>query len=82
MDHQWPVQDAKQRFSELLRAVAAEGSQTVTRHGVPVAVVVPIDEYRSLTGLDDFKDFLRSAPDLSQALGERDSSTLRDADVE
>ena len=45
----WQVQEAKQRFSEVLRAVAKDGPQTITRHGEEVAVVVDIAEYRRLT---------------------------------
>ena len=47
-DH-WQIQDAKQRFSEMIRAVTSEGPQVITRHGEDVAVVVDIDEYRKLT---------------------------------
>ncbi len=47
-DH-WQIQDAKQRFSEMIRAVASEGPQVITRHGEDVAVVVGIEEYRRLT---------------------------------
>jgi prevent-host-death family protein len=61
----WQVQEAKQRFSELLRSVEAEGPQFVTRHGEEVAVVVSIAEYRHLRNEGkDFKEFLQSAPDL------------------
>ncbi|HEV8562218.1 MAG TPA: type II toxin-antitoxin system Phd/YefM family antitoxin [Actinophytocola sp.] len=45
----WQVQEAKQRFSELLRAVEREGPQFITRHGEVIAVIVPIEEYRRLT---------------------------------
>ncbi|MGD0608973.1 MAG: type II toxin-antitoxin system Phd/YefM family antitoxin [Streptosporangiaceae bacterium] len=47
-DH-WQIQDAKQRFSEMIRAVVSEGPQVITRHGEDVAVVVDIGEYRRLT---------------------------------
>ena len=47
-DH-WQIQDAKQRFSEMLRAVMSDGPQVITRHGEDVAVVVDIGEYRRLT---------------------------------
>jgi prevent-host-death family protein len=47
-DH-WQIQDAKQRFSEMIRAVAHEGPQVITRHGEEVAVVIDIAEYRHLT---------------------------------
>jgi prevent-host-death family protein len=46
-DH-WQVQEAKQRFSQVLRAVQEHGPQTITRRGEEVAVVVDINEYRRL----------------------------------
>jgi len=49
-DAHWQVQEAKQRFSEVLRAVESDGPQTITRHGEEVAVVIDIAEYRRLTG--------------------------------
>jgi prevent-host-death family protein len=45
----WQIQDAKQRFSEMIRAVLHDGPQIITRHGEEVAVVVDIAEYRMLT---------------------------------
>lgn len=60
----WQLQEAKQRFSELIRSVESDGPQFVTKHGEEVAVVVGIAEYRRLrSGGEDFKTFLRSAPD-------------------
>ena len=47
-DH-WQIQDAKQRFSEMIRAATSDGPQVITRHGEAVAVVVDIAEYRRLT---------------------------------
>lgn len=63
----WQLQEAKQRFSELVRSAHDEGPQIVTRHGEEVAVVLDIAEYRRLTGATvDFKEFLSSAPDLTE----------------
>lgn len=45
---QWPVQDAKARFSELLKASLTEGPQVVTMRGVEAAVLVPVQEWRHL----------------------------------
>lgn len=68
-DH-WQLQEAKQRFSELIRSVEADGPQFVTRHGEEVAVVVSITEYRHLRNAgEDFKEFLRSAPDVDLEIG-------------
>jgi prevent-host-death family protein len=59
------LQEAKQRFSELIRSVETDGPQFVTRHGMEVAVVIDIAEYRRLRGGGtDFKEFLRAAPDI------------------
>ena len=45
----WQIQEAKQRLSEVLQAVHADGPQTIIRHGEEIAVIVDIDEYRRLT---------------------------------
>jgi len=58
------LQEAKQKFSELVRRALEDGPQTVTRHGEEVVVVVPAEEYRRLAGdRPDFKEFLMSAPE-------------------
>lgn len=44
----WPVQDAKARFSEFLDACIREGPQVVTRRGTKTAVLVPISEWQRL----------------------------------
>lgn len=66
----WQVQEAKQRFSELVRRTLAEGPQKVTRHGEDVVVIVPAREYERLTAdRPDFKEFLMGAPEsLTEAL--------------
>ena len=44
----WPVQNAKARFSEMLVACEREGTQIVTKRGVAAAALVPIEEWRRL----------------------------------
>lgn len=46
----WPLQDAKARFSELVRRVKDEGPQHVTVHGREEVVVIAADEFRRLKG--------------------------------
>jgi antitoxin Phd len=46
----WPVQDAKARFSELLEICLREGPQVVTKRGAETAVLVPMTEWRRLSG--------------------------------
>ncbi len=64
----WQLQEAKQRFSELVRRAQREGPQVVTRHGEEVVVVVPAEEFRRMNERQsgekmDFKEFLMSAPE-------------------
>ena len=44
----WPVQDAKARFSELLDACVSDGPQIVTRRGEETAVLVPMAQWNRL----------------------------------
>ena len=47
----WSVQDAKNRFSEVVQA-ARRTPQTVTKHGKPAVVVVDAVEYERLQRLE------------------------------
>ncbi len=77
----WQVQDAKQRFSELIRAVASDGPQVVTRHGEPIAVMVDIAEYRRLKGETiEFKEYLRAGPSFDDLEFERPRELPRSID--
>jgi antitoxin Phd len=51
MARNWSVQDAKNRFSEVVEA-ARRVPQTVTKHGKPAVVVVDVTEYERLQQLD------------------------------
>lgn len=42
------LQDAKARFSELVRRVRSEGPQHVTVHGREEVVVISVEEFRRL----------------------------------
>jgi prevent-host-death family protein len=46
----WLLQDAKARFSELVRTVRSEGPQHVTVHGRDEVVVIAAEEFRRLKG--------------------------------
>jgi antitoxin Phd len=50
----WSVQDAKNRFSEVVEA-ARRMPQTVTKHGKPAVVVVNVVEYERLRQLERAK---------------------------
>lgn len=46
----WVLQDAKARFSELVRRVHSDGPQHVTVHGRDEVVVISAEDFRRLTG--------------------------------
>ena len=46
----WSLQDAKARFSEVVRRANTEGPQRITLHGRDEVVVVSVEEYRRLKG--------------------------------
>ena len=80
----WQLQEAKQRFSELVRRTLEKGPQVVTRHGEEVVVVLSVEEFerlRSNGGAKDFKDFLSSAPDLDSLTIRRDKGLPRTVDL-
>lgn len=69
----WQVQEAKQRFSEVLRAVKSGGPQIITRHGEEVAVIIDMAEYRRLTEpRRNFVEHLMAFPKLDMAPDEPD----------
>ena len=62
----WSVQDAKNRFSEVVEA-ARRMPQTVTKHGKPAVVVVNVAEYERLRQLErakapSFVEFILAMP--------------------
>ncbi len=78
------MQEAKQKFSELVRRTLEEGPQVVTKHGEEVVVVVPVEEFRRMSKDGekmDFKEFLMSAPDLSVLDLERPKEFPRDVEM-
>jgi prevent-host-death family protein len=90
VDAHWQVQEAKQKFSELLRKVHSDGPQFVTRHGEEVAVVIDIEEFRRFHGpredLDDpLLHGLKSdelADELDQIIAERKLYLPREIDFD
>jgi prevent-host-death family protein len=79
----WSVQDAKNRFSEVVNA-ARRSPQMVTKHGKPAVVVVDAVEYERLRRLEraqapSFADMLLAMP---QDNGEYPRLDVRMRDVE
>jgi prevent-host-death family protein len=82
----WQLQEAKARFSEVIKRAAREGAQTVTVHGKETAVVLSIEDYRRLGGRHaDFADRLLKGPriteELAAAITDRPRGLPRDAEL-
>jgi antitoxin Phd len=75
----WQVQEAKARFSALLRAASRSGPQRIIVQGEPPAVVISIKEYERLRGdKPSLVAFLRASPLAGIDLRiERDRSPVR-----
>ncbi len=65
--HTWTLEDAKNRFSEVVRLALSHEPQRVTRNGRDAVVVISADEYDRLTAPWDLVGFLRQSP-LAEAL--------------
>jgi len=77
----WQVNDAKNKFSELIEQAYANGPQVITRHGSERAVVISIDEYRALTAhKPDLKSYLLGGPKVDDLVIDRDQSLGRTID--
>jgi prevent-host-death family protein len=83
----WQLQEAKNRFSEVVKRAREEGPQTVTVHGQRAAVIVSALEFDALIKPRmSFVDFLLSdAPDAEawsddvvDAVNDRDKGSGRD----
>lgn len=79
----WPLQEAKNKLSELIDRAARSGPQVVTRHGRRVAVIISASEYDRLRKPSKtLLEFLRSAPTAGLKLRiERDRSPGRLLDL-
>jgi prevent-host-death family protein len=80
MKNTWQLQDAKNRFSEVVEKALTSGHQTITKRGHPAVVVLSLQEYRRLqkpkNKLSDF--FAESPLHGIQLRLERRQDTLRD----
>ena len=83
MAHTWQLQDAKNRFSEVVEEAIARGPQVITRRGIETAVVLSYTEYRRLQ-LAQFKlsDFFRQSPLVAVDLDLERDQTAQRGDVE
>ena len=82
---EWPLQDAKNRFSAVVEAALAGAPQRVTRRGRPAVVVLAAEEYDRLRHLEQahapsFADLMLAIPQDDEEF-ERLPLPLRPVDV-
>ena len=76
----WQLQDAKNKFSELVDEALTHGPQVVTRHGVETVVVVSYNDYRKRRiEQKKLSQFFQESPLVDVEIDlERDKSLPRD----
>ena len=79
----WQLQEAKNKFSEVVNEALSKGPQIVTRRGEQVVVVISTDDYLQLRkSSPSLSDFFRQSPLVGVDLDlERDQSLPRDIEV-
>jgi antitoxin Phd len=73
----WKLEDAKARFSEVVRRAQAEGPQRVTVRGRPAVVVVDADEFDRIATSKPELPFVQ----FMQSLGLGDLDLTRERDL-
>jgi prevent-host-death family protein len=79
----WSVQDAKNRFSEVVNA-ARRSPQIVTKHGKPAVVVIDAEEFARLQQLERTQapSFAKMLLEMPQDDGEFPRAHVRPRDIE
>jgi antitoxin Phd len=83
MGNVWQLQEAKNKFSNLVDKAHHDGPQLVTRHGKESVVVLAIEDYQKLSRpKSDLVSFFKSSPLFGFNLDPaRDKSSLRDIEL-
>ncbi len=84
--HEWQLQTAKARFSELFRKARSEGAQLITKQGREAVVMMPLEEYEELLARarqsGNLLEFFRNSPFVGLELDfERDKDTGRELEL-
>ena len=79
MSHIWQLQEAKNRFSEMVDEAIERGPQVITRRGVETAVLLSVADYRKIVlGARSITEFFRNSPLVGEDLDlSRDQSPIR-----
>lgn len=83
MEARWQLQEAKNKFSQVVDHALQEGPQIITLRGKEAAVVLSFEEYKRLTKTDSrLIDFFKASPLHGEELDlERSTDTGRDVDL-
>ena len=76
----WQLQEAKGRFSEVVKCAQSQGPQNITVHGEPVAVLISLRDYQNLTHpKPSLIELLRTSPLMGSDLEiEREQTPTRE----
>jgi prevent-host-death family protein len=79
----WQLQEAKSKFSQVVREAQTSGPQVITVHGKEAVVVLSTEEYKHLThSQGSLAEFLHNSPLRSSGLMvERDQELGRDLEL-
>jgi prevent-host-death family protein len=59
----WQLQEAKNKFSEVVEEALKHGPQVITKRGIETAIVLSYNEYRKmLLNQQKLSDFFRESP--------------------
>jgi antitoxin Phd len=77
--HTWQIQEAGNKFSEVIEQAIQQGPQVITRQGKETAIVLSYEDYRKLAlSQKKLSDFFRESPLVGLELDlERDQSSAR-----
>jgi antitoxin Phd len=79
MKRVWQLQEAKNKFSEVVEEALSDGPQVITKRGVEAVIVLSYREYRKLlTSQKKLSEFFRQSPLVGSDLDlNRDRSAVR-----
>jgi antitoxin Phd len=83
MGNVWQLQEAKNKFSNLVDKARHDGPQVVTKHGKEAVVIIAIEDYQKLNKpTSDLISFFKKSPlsDINLDLT-RDKSSSRDIEL-
>lgn len=75
----WQLQEAKNKFSQVINDALRYGPQVITKHGVETAVLLSYADYQEITaGRQKLSDFFRNSPLTGVEIDlTRDTSSIR-----